>query len=102
MVAMPRKPLDPAMLRGVLFTLRRKCGKPTCRCALGDPHESPALAYPSGGRTKTMTLRPEDVPAVAAALEAYRVRRDALDSAADAGVAALVAKAGARRPARQG
>jgi hypothetical protein len=26
----------PVVLRGVLFTLRRKCGKPSCRCATGE------------------------------------------------------------------
>lgn len=34
------------MLRGTLFTMRRKCGKPTCRCVNGETHESPALAFP--------------------------------------------------------
>ncbi len=38
------------LLRGALFTLRRKCGKPTCRCATGEPHETPALAYPAAQR----------------------------------------------------
>ncbi|MGH9223715.1 MAG: DUF6788 family protein, partial [Acidimicrobiales bacterium] len=33
------------MLRGSLFTFRRRCGKPNCRCAEGDGHESPALSY---------------------------------------------------------
>ncbi len=26
--------------------MRRKCGKPTCRCVNGETHESPALAFP--------------------------------------------------------
>ena len=46
----------PLVLRGTLTTFRRRCGKPTCRCATGEPHESPALTYTEGGRTKTMTL----------------------------------------------
>ena len=60
------------LLRGALFTLRRKCGKASCRCASGQAHESPALAYPSGGRTKTMTLTEADVPGVTAALERWK------------------------------
>jgi hypothetical protein len=36
------------MVRGALFTLRRRCGKPTCHCATEGGHESPALAYPEG------------------------------------------------------
>jgi hypothetical protein len=35
---------------------RRKCGKASCRCAAGAPHESPALSYSVAGRTKI--LRP--------------------------------------------
>jgi hypothetical protein len=42
---------DPLVLRGTLTTFRRRCGKPTCRCASGEPHESPALLYNEGGRT---------------------------------------------------
>lgn len=93
---------QPALLRGVLFTLRRKCGKPSCRCASGDAHESPALAYPAGGRTKTMTLTEADVPLVRAALERYRAAREELDGAADSEVAALQARLAARRQARRG
>jgi len=90
------------LLRGVLFTLRRKCGKPSCRCATGEPHESPALSYPSGGRTKTMTLTEQDVPGVGAALDRYRAAREELDSAADAQIAALQAQIGLRRKQRRG
>jgi len=90
------------LLRGVLFTLRRKCGKPSCRCASGDAHESPALAYPSGGRTKTMTLAEQDVPGVLAAMDRYRAAREELDLAADAEVAALRARIAVRHQARRG
>jgi hypothetical protein len=93
---------EPALLRGVLFTLRRKCGKPSCRCATGDMHESPALAYPAGGRTKTMTLTEEDVPRVRAALERYQAARDDLDGAADAEISALQTRLAARRLHRRG
>jgi len=92
---------EPALLRGVLFTLRRKCGKPSCRCASGQVHESPALAYPAGGRTKTMTLTEQDLARVSAALERYRIAREALDSAADAEIVALKAHVAARRLQRR-
>ena len=91
----------PALLRGVLFTLRRKCGKPTCRCSTGEVHESPALAYPAAGRTKTMTLTEQDVAGVSAALGRYRVAREELDGAADAEVAALRAQIAGRRQQRR-
>jgi hypothetical protein len=88
---------DSQILRGVLFVLRRKCGKPTCRCATGDPHETPALAYPAGGRTKTITLTHADLSAVRAALERYESARAALDASADAGIAALQASMASAR-----
>lgn len=90
------------LLRGALFTLRRKCGKAGCRCATGQAHESPALAYPFGGRTKTMTLTEADVAGVSAALERYRAAREELDRAADTEIAALAARLATRRQQRRG
>ncbi len=88
---MPRRESKdaPELLRGTLFTLRRRCGKANCRCAEGDAHESPALAYPEGGRTKTLSLTHADLDQVRAALERYERTRSALDASADAGIAEL-------------
>lgn len=91
---------EPFMVRGVLFTLRRRCGKPSCHCANEAGHESPALAYPEGGRTKTVTLSAADVDDVRAALERYNAARSELDAGADAGVAVLRARLAGRRRAR--
>jgi hypothetical protein len=92
-----RAGLEDQLLRGTLFVLRRKCGKPTCRCASGEPHETPALAYPGGGRTKTITLTHADLAAVRAGLARYAAARAALDGAADDGIAALRATIAASR-----
>lgn len=99
---MPTRPgrRAPLMVRGALFTLRRRCGKPTCHCAGEAGHESPALAYPEGGRTKTMTLAAADVEEVRAALERYNAARAELDAAADAGVALVRARSAERRRSR--
>ncbi len=78
-----------SLLRGTLIMFRRRCGKLNCRCAAGDPHESPALTYTESGRTKTVTLTNAEVPEVAAALARYEKARSDLDQAADAGIAAL-------------
>lgn len=89
------------LVRGALFVLRRRCGKPSCRCADGEPHETPALAYPEGGRTKTLTLTGADLRSVRAALARYGRARAALDAAADEGIlalrAALASRGGGRR-----
>lgn len=98
MPGIARRP-DPLVLRGTLRTFRRRCGKPNCRCAGGEAHESPALTYTAAGRTKTLTLTGAEVAEVAAALARYETARAELEGAANAGLAALRAR---RSPARPG
>ena len=88
---------DPLLLRGTLTTFRRRCGKPSCRCASGEPHESPALTFTENGRSKTMTLTSAEVAEVTEALARYERARKELDSAADAGLAALRSRRAARK-----
>jgi hypothetical protein len=92
-----RHTLDLELLRGSLITLRRRCGKPNCRCATGEPHESPALSFSHRGRTKTVTLREDDLDEVTAALERYRLAREQLEQDAQAGIDALRVWAATRR-----
>lgn len=87
---------DPLVLRGSLFTFRRRCGKANCRCATGEPHESPALSFVQDGRSKTLTLTGADLGEVRAALARYEAARAQLDRSADAGIAVLRARAAAR------
>lgn len=82
----------PRLVRGSLITLRRRCGKPNCHCANGAAHETPALSYSVEGRTRTVTLRAEDLPVVAAALERYAAARQRLEDEALAGIEALRAR----------
>ena len=79
----------PLVLRGTLITFRRRCGKAGCRCATGEPHESPAFTVTEQGRTKTITLSVSEVAEVAAALSRYDTARAELDAQADAGLARL-------------
>jgi hypothetical protein len=88
------------VLRGRLTTFRRRCGKPSCHCAAGEPHESPALTYTEGGRTKTVTLSDAEVDEVTAALARYEAARAELERAADAGIATLRARRTQRRGRR--
>lgn len=87
----------PRVLPGSLITLRRKCGKPTCRCATGALHETPALSYSVAGRAKMLTLRAEEVPAVAAAVARYRKAVKNLEAEANAELEALLSRVQARR-----
>ena len=73
---------DPELVHGSLITLRRKCGKASCRCVDGVPHETPALSFSVQGRTRIVTLRAGEVEPARAAVEAYQAARLELDQAA--------------------
>lgn len=88
------------MLQGTLTTFRRRCGKPTCRCADQAPHESPALRFTENGRTKTLTLTAAEVAEVTAALAQYELARADLDAQAAEGIARLRSRRSARRSRR--
>ena len=79
----------PSLLRGSLIWLRRKCGKPNCRCAHGTPHISPALSYSRRGKTSLLTLPPRQVPKIRTALKRYRRGLRRLERRADAGLRLL-------------
>ena len=80
---------EPPLLRGSLIVLRRKCGKPTCACAQGAPHETPALSLSLRNVTQILTLRPRDLQEVRAALRRYKKEVQDLDRKALAGVRLL-------------
>ena len=88
--SMPRKTsATPWLLRGSLIVLRRRCGKPTCHCAKGEPHATPALSFSQRGKTRILTLRPTQLPAVRAALRRYQHAQAQLEGRALAGLRRL-------------
>lgn len=52
------------MVPGSLYRLRRKCGKPTCRCAQGELHETWVLSRSQEGRSRLYTVPATDRAAV--------------------------------------
>lgn len=50
---------DKSWIKATLVTMKRKCGKPTCRCVDGEKHESLYLALPVQGKRK-MIFIPSD------------------------------------------
>lgn len=95
------KPQGEAMVRGSVVVHRRRCGKPSCRCADGELlHEAVVLSYSEDGRTRFLMLPASEVAGVRAAAERYRSERARLDQAAEAGRAALVARLGLGRGRR--
>lgn len=51
-VFMERLPI----VQGTVYEQRRKCGKPTCRCATGKLHATMMLSRSERGRTKLMAV----------------------------------------------
>lgn len=48
------------LIHGTLITRRRVCGKPNCRCARGELHESLYLVVTEGGKGRQMYV-PRDL-----------------------------------------
>lgn len=91
---MPAKNKDatPDLLRGSLVKLRRKCGKPTCRCAKGKRHESWVLSYSVRSRTRMLLISPFMLAHVRQALKQYRQARQRLEREALSHLALLRAR----------
>ena len=97
-----RAKASPLMLRGSLIALKRKCGKPSCHCAQGEPHETPALSYSIAGKTKILTLRDQDIAQVEAGLARYRSALATLEKKALAGITTLRQRIERDRTAQRG
>src|SRR5437879_498900 len=80
---------EPLVVRGSIITLRRRCGKQSCRCAEGDPHETPALSYSVEGKTRMLTRSETEIEEVKRALGRYEAARGDLEARALAGIEAL-------------
>ena len=50
---------SPPMVQGSFYLLRRKCGKPNCRCATGQLHTAYVLTRSEQGRDRLYTV-PQD------------------------------------------
>ena len=84
-----RPPAGVLLLRGSLITLRRRCGKRSCRCARGQPHGSPALSVSTQGKTTILTLTPDLLREVRRALQRYRHQQHSLERQAETGLRQL-------------
>jgi hypothetical protein len=51
-VFMQREP----MVKGTVYEQRRKCGKPNCACATGNPHHTMILSRSHEGRTRLISI----------------------------------------------
>jgi len=65
------------IVKGSVYTLRRRCSKPTCRCALGEKHETVVMTASIGGKTRLWTLSADRIPELRRRTERYRQLRRA-------------------------
>ena len=71
-VAFNRSPL----VKGNVYELARKCGKPNCICTRGQLHRSMVLTWSEGGKRRLFSIPPERVGELKEKSEEYlRVRR---------------------------
>ena len=64
------------LVKGNVYELARKCGKPSCVCARGQWHRSLMLSWSHQGKTRLMTIPPEKLDRVRAHGRRYlRYRR---------------------------
>jgi len=71
-VAFGRSPL----VKGNVYEMARKCGKPKCICTRGELHRSMVLSWSEGGRTRLLSIPPERLREVREKSEEYlRFRR---------------------------
>jgi len=47
------------MVKGNVYELARKCGKPTCACARGELHRSMVLTWSQAGKSKLFSIPPQ-------------------------------------------
>jgi len=60
------------LIKGSLVINRRRCGKPGCRCAGGEPHESLAFTYKQAGKSVLLHIPEPFEPEARQAQNDYR------------------------------
>ena len=64
------------MVKGNVYELARKCGKPNCTCTRGELHRSMVLTWSHEGKSKLFSIPPERLSALQEKSEEYlRFRR---------------------------
>ncbi len=64
------------LVKGNVYEMARKCGKPSCACTRGELHRSMVLSWSHRGKTRLMSVPPESLADLRRKSEEYfRVRR---------------------------
>ena len=65
------------LIKGSVYTLRRRCSKASCHCAQGEKHETVVMTASLGGKTRLWTLSEDQIPELRRGAERYRQFRRA-------------------------
>ena len=64
------------LVKGNVYEMARKCGKPSCACTRGELHRSMVLSWSNRGKTRLMSIPSERLAELRRKSEEYlRVRR---------------------------
>lgn len=64
------------LVKGNVYELARKCGKPNCVCTRGELHRSMVLTWSEGGKSRLVSIPPDRLGELKEKSEAYlRFRR---------------------------
>ena len=66
------------MVKGNVYQLARKCGKPSCACVRGELHRSMVLTWSHEGRSKLFSIPPQRLSELLEKSEEYLEFRRAL------------------------
>jgi hypothetical protein len=65
------------LVKGTVYEMARKCGKPTCICTRGELHRSTVLSWSNKGKTRLMSVPPERLLELRGKSEEYQRLRGA-------------------------
>ena len=66
-----------SLVKGSVYDLKTRCGKPSCVCAQGQRHSAMVVSWSQGGRTRILTVQPGDLDRLIRLTGEYRSFRQA-------------------------
>ena len=66
-----------SLIKGSVYELKTRCGKPSCVCAEGLRHSAMVVSWSQGGRTRILTVQPGDLNRLIRLTGQYRHFRQA-------------------------
>ena len=66
-----------SLIKGNVYDLKPRCGKPSCACAQGERHSAMVLSWSQAGKTKLLTVQAGDLDRLIRLTGEYRSFRQA-------------------------